>query len=73
MIVKIVIEKHTDGFIAYPIGYREIITGRGDTYEEALEEVKAAIMYRVTTFGKEVFEVDSPLIDAFMEDASIPI
>jgi hypothetical protein len=73
MIFKIVIEKHADGYIAYPVGYREIITGRGDTYEEALEEVKAAIIYRVTTFGREVFEMDSPVLDAFLEDAAIPI
>jgi predicted RNase H-like HicB family nuclease len=70
---KIVIEKHADGYIAYPLGYQEIITGRGETYEEALEEVKAAIIYRVTTFGKEVLELDSPVLEAFMEDAAITI
>jgi len=70
---KIIIERHVDEYVAYPLGFEGIITGRGKTYEEALEEVKAAIIYRVTTFGEEVLELDSPVLDAFLEDAGISI
>lgn len=32
---KVVVEKHPDGFIAYPLGLKGIVVGEGDTYEEA--------------------------------------
>jgi predicted RNase H-like HicB family nuclease len=41
--LKIVIEKHPDGYVAYPIGVVGAIVGQGDTYEEALSDVKSAI------------------------------
>jgi len=34
--LKILIEKHPDGFIAYPLGVKGVVVGEGDTYEEAL-------------------------------------
>ena len=30
--LKIVIEKHSDGYVAYPIGVTGAIVGKGDTY-----------------------------------------
>jgi predicted RNase H-like HicB family nuclease len=49
---KIVIEKHPDGYVAYPIGMVGAIVGQGDTYEEALSDVKSAIATYVEIFGK---------------------
>ncbi len=48
---KIVIEKHPDGYVAYPIGVVGAIVGQGDTYEEALADVKSAIACYVEVFG----------------------
>ncbi len=56
--IKIIIEKHSDGYIAYPIGIKGIVVGEGDTYEEALADVKSAIKFHIETFGKEVLEED---------------
>jgi len=55
-IFKIVVEKHEDGYIAYPLGLKGIIVGQGDTYEEALADAKSAIKFHIETFGKEVLE-----------------
>lgn len=41
--MKIVIEEHIDGYVAYPVGIKGIVMGEGDTYEEALADVKSAI------------------------------
>ena len=41
--VKIIIEKHSDGYVAYPLRLKGIVVGQGDTYEEALSDVKSAI------------------------------
>ncbi len=49
--VKIIIEKHPEGYIAYPIGIKGIVVGEGDTYEGALADVKSAIQFHIETFG----------------------
>ena len=55
---KIIIEKHIDGYVAYPVGIKGIVVGEGDTYEEALADVKSAIQFHIETFGREVFETN---------------
>jgi predicted RNase H-like HicB family nuclease len=56
--IKIIIEKHLEGYVAYPIGIKGIVVGEGDTYEEALADVKSAIQFHIETFGREVLELD---------------
>jgi len=45
-----------DPDVAYPLGMKGIVVGEGDTYEEALEDVKSAIKFHIETFGEDVFE-----------------
>ena len=33
---KIVVEKHPDGYVAYPLGLKGVVVGQEDTYEEVL-------------------------------------
>lgn len=68
---KIIVEKHSDGFVAYPLGLKGVVVGQGDSYEEALADVKSAIQFHIRTFGPEVLPDDSPLIEAFIEEATI--
>jgi len=56
--IKIIIEKHLDGYVAYPIGIKGIIVGEGDTYEEAIADVKSAIQFHIDTFGRQVLETN---------------
>jgi predicted RNase H-like HicB family nuclease len=55
--VKIIVEKHLEGYVAYPLGLKGVVVGEGDTYEEALKDVKSAIQFHIETFGKEVFDI----------------
>ena len=32
--IKVVVEKHSDGYVAYPLGLQGVVVGQGDTYEE---------------------------------------
>ena len=48
--IKIIVEKHADGYVAYPLGLKGIVVGEGDTYEEALADVKSAIQFHIETF-----------------------
>jgi len=53
---KIIVEKHPETYVAYPVGLNGIIVGEGETYEEALQDVKSAIQFRNETFGSD--EID---------------
>jgi len=63
--IKIIVEKHPDGYIAYPLGFKGVVVGQGDTYEEALSDVKSAIRFHIETFGKEVLEAEPPILEAY--------
>jgi predicted RNase H-like HicB family nuclease len=61
---KIIVEKHPDGYVAYPLGIKGVVVGQGDTYEEALSDVKSAIRFHINTFGADVLEVEPPILEA---------
>lgn len=48
--LKIIIEKHPEGYVAYPLGIKGVVVGEGDTYEEALADVKSAIPAHIETY-----------------------
>ena len=66
---KVIVEKHADGYLAYPLGLKGIVVGEGDTYEEALADVKSAIHFHIETFGQEVLEEESPVLEVFIAEA----
>ena len=68
---KIVVEKHPDGYVAYPLGLKGVVVGQGDTYEEALADVKSAVRFHVETFGEDVLEADPPVLEAFVAEAQV--
>ena len=68
---KIIVEKHPDGYAAYPLGMRGVVVGQGNTYEEALNDVKSAIKFHIETFGEEVMETDPPVLEAFVAEAGV--
>ncbi|MEG4090245.1 hypothetical protein [Microcoleus sp. Pol12B4] len=62
---KIISEKHFDGYVAYALGIKGAVVSEGDTYEEALADVKAAIRCYIEVFGKETMENESPAMRLF--------
>jgi predicted RNase H-like HicB family nuclease len=71
--VKIIVEKHADGYVAYPVGHKGVIVAEGDSYDEALADVKSAIRFHFETFGADAFESDSPVLEAFVAEAEVGI
>ncbi len=43
--MKIIIEKHADGYVAYPVGVQGVVAGQGDTFDEALRDVQSASVF----------------------------
>jgi predicted RNase H-like HicB family nuclease len=69
--LKLVIEKHSDGFVSYPLGLKGVVIGQGDTYDQALADVRSAIEFHIETFGPDAFETDSPVLEAFIAETKL--
>ena len=54
----IIVEKHQEGYVAYPIGLKGVVVGEGDTREEAIADVESAIRFHIETFGEVALEPD---------------
>lgn len=70
---KVIVERHADGYVAYPIGLKGVVVGEGDTYDEALADVNSAIQFHIQTFGQEVLESDQPVLDAFIAETKVAV
>jgi predicted RNase H-like HicB family nuclease len=66
-----VVEQHPDGFIAYPLGVRGVVIGQGETRQAALEDARSALEFHIETFGADVLEPQSEVLDAFIEEAEV--
>ena len=76
--IKIVIERHEDGYVGYPLGFtRGAIVGQGNTYAEALKDTESAIRFFVKHYGKKKFvdhlEADAPTLEAYIAETSVAI
>jgi len=69
---KIIVEKHPNGYVAYPLGLKGVVVGDGNTYDEALADVKSAIQFHIETFCSDVLPGDSPIPAAFIAEANDP-
>lgn len=52
--ITILVEKHDDGYVASTLGVKGVVVGEGDTYDEAVADVKSAFEFHVASFGAEV-------------------
>ena len=69
---KVIVEKHEDGYVAYPLGLKGVVVGAGDSYQEALDDVRSAISFHMETFGSDAFlDKESPVVEAFVAEASM--
>ncbi|MHC1729555.1 MAG: type II toxin-antitoxin system HicB family antitoxin [Syntrophobacteraceae bacterium] len=53
------------------MGLRGVVTAQGDSYEEALADVKSAISFHIETFVPEVIETFPPVLEVFVAEAGI--
>jgi predicted RNase H-like HicB family nuclease len=71
--LKVIVEKHPDGYVAYPLGCKGVIVGEGDSYDEALADVKSAINFHVQSFGADVLNTDAPVLEVFVAETRIAV
>lgn len=71
--MKIIVERHADGYIAYPLGIEGAVVGQGDTYEQALADAESAVRFHIDTFGRDVIDSQNPVLEAFVTDSEIQV
>ena len=71
--LKIIVEKHKEGYVAYPLGLKGVVVGEGDTYEDAVADATSAIKFHIETFGTEAFEIEEPVLDVFITEAGVTV
>jgi predicted RNase H-like HicB family nuclease len=71
MTTKLIIERHEDGYVAYPIGMKGVVVAQGDTYDEALTNVRSAIRFHIETFGSEAFDPNDQVLEAFVAETLV--
>lgn len=69
--MKFIIEQHSDGFVAYPIGLKGAVVGQGDTRDAALADARSAAIMHIEVFGNEVIVEESQPIYAEVVEAGI--
>jgi predicted RNase H-like HicB family nuclease len=70
--IKLIIERTEDGYVAYPLGLKGVVVAQGDTYEQALSEVRSAVRFHIETFGPEVLEEASEAEEVFVAETEVP-
>jgi len=68
--LKIIVEKFSEGYVAYPLGLKGVVVGEGDTYEEALADVKSATKFHMETFGREILETEE-ITETFVAEVAV--
>ncbi len=71
--IKLVIERTEDGYVAYPLGLKGVVVAQGDTYEQALREIRSAVGFHIKTFGPEVLEEAILAEEVFIAETEVPV
>jgi predicted RNase H-like HicB family nuclease len=71
--VKIIVEKHPDGYVAYPVGLKGVVVAEGDTYEEAVADARSAVQFHLETFGDEVLDEEDAATEVFIAEMAIAV
>ena len=71
MHIRIIVERHEDGYVAYPIGIWGVIIGEGDTAEAAVADVTSAIKCHAETFGEASLWSDDRVLQVELREARV--
>jgi predicted RNase H-like HicB family nuclease len=71
--LKFIVERHSDGFLAYPLGLKGVVMGQGDSYEAALADAKSAAQFHIESFGAEAFDDDNDVEAAYVAEGNITV
>jgi len=70
--MKIIVERHPDTYVAYPLGIKGVVVGQSDPYKAAVADLKSALHFHVEAFGTDTLAVDPPIIEASVAEV-VPV
>jgi predicted RNase H-like HicB family nuclease len=70
--IKIVVERHEEGYVAFPLGLPAVIVGEGDTYDEAVADVTSAISFYFKHYA-DSSELDGQPVEAFLAETTLDV
>ena len=70
---KIIVEKTEEGYVSYPIGLRGVVISDGDTFEEAIANVREAIAFHIQTFSAEELGEPVSLDRIFVTETEVTV
>ena len=53
---EVIVERHPDGFVAYPVRHRGVVVGEGNSVDEALDDLRSAVRFHIETFGPDALD-----------------
>lgn len=71
--LKFIVERHSDGYLAYPLGLRGVAMGQGESYEQALLDAKSAAAAHIEAFGTEALDEDSDVEAAYVAEGIVAV
>jgi predicted RNase H-like HicB family nuclease len=57
--------------VAYPLGVEGVVVGEGDSYDEALADVKSALGVYVETFEPGALEASDEVLEVFLAETAV--
>ena len=70
---KIIVQRSEEGYVAYPLGLKGVVVSDGDTFEEALDNIRSAIVFHIETFGDEVLEEVAEPENIYIAEAEVAL
>ena len=55
------------------IGLNGVVVGQGDTSQDALADVKSAICFHIESFGQDILDSQSSVLEAYVTEAEIQV
>ncbi len=71
--LKFIVEKHSDGYIAYPLGLKGVALGQGDTYDQTLADAKSATKFHIETLGGDAFDEADDVEAAYVAEGNLAV
>jgi len=67
--IKIIVERHSNRFIAYPLGLRGATASEGVTYEEAVARLRLSTPLCPDSLAASLVAMRPPVLEACVSDA----
>jgi predicted RNase H-like HicB family nuclease len=70
---RFIVERHSDDYLAYPLGLKGVVVGQGDSFEAALHDAESALQAHIEAFGAEALDDENKVDAAYVAEADVNV